>query len=371
MAETRFAGEPLRVLRARVARARTAARRAPGTLLGIADDGLHVACGDGRARGARAAARRQAAGVRARFRERHAPRRHCGSAHETHRNRTPQPAAAPRAPCARRGNARRTRRSRCTPSSTRDVPPTSRWKPRTSAPIARRCARSRSARCAGICASRPRSRRSSTGRSMNSSPQLAALLVTAAHQVEYSRGAAEAQVHLAVDASRVVGEGRASGVVNAVLRRFVGAARASCWRPSMRIPAQRHAHPRWLRGCGDRGMGRSARSRSCGQQPASAHGAARRSRAVARRRISCARGARWAARRTRSSGTTPPSCSSGRSPCRRCRGSMRVRVSVQDAARSSPRRCSMRKPACACWMPALRRAARRCTSRSARPISPS
>ncbi len=53
------------------------------------------------------------------------------------------------------------------------------------------------------------------------SPRLAALLVTAAHQVEYSRGAAEAQVHLAVDASRVLGEGRASGVVNAVMRRFV------------------------------------------------------------------------------------------------------------------------------------------------------
>ena len=53
------------------------------------------------------------------------------------------------------------------------------------------------------------------------SPKLAALLVTTAHQVEYSRGAAEAQVHLAVDASRVIGEGRASGVVNAVLRKFV------------------------------------------------------------------------------------------------------------------------------------------------------
>ena len=41
------------------------------------------------------------------------------------------------------------------------------------------------------------------------SPQLAALLVTAAHQVEYSRGAPEAQVHLAVDASRIVGRRRA------------------------------------------------------------------------------------------------------------------------------------------------------------------
>jgi 16S rRNA (cytosine967-C5)-methyltransferase len=77
------------------------------------------------------------------------------------------------------------------------------------------------------------------------SPRLAALLVTAAHQVEYSRGAAEAQVHLAVDASRVLGEGRASGVVNAVLRRFV-AQRAELLGVVDAEPAQQHAHPRWL-----------------------------------------------------------------------------------------------------------------------------
>jgi 16S rRNA (cytosine967-C5)-methyltransferase len=77
------------------------------------------------------------------------------------------------------------------------------------------------------------------------SPQLAALLVTAAHQVEYSRGAAEAQVHLAVDASRIVGEGRASGMVNAVLRRFV-ASRAELLAAVDEDPARRHAHPRWM-----------------------------------------------------------------------------------------------------------------------------
>jgi 16S rRNA (cytosine967-C5)-methyltransferase len=77
------------------------------------------------------------------------------------------------------------------------------------------------------------------------SPRLAALLVTAAHQVEYSRGAAEAQVHLAVDASRVLGEGRASGVVNAVLRRFV-AQRPELLARADEDLAQRHAHPRWL-----------------------------------------------------------------------------------------------------------------------------
>jgi 16S rRNA (cytosine967-C5)-methyltransferase len=77
------------------------------------------------------------------------------------------------------------------------------------------------------------------------SPKLAALLVTAAHQVEYSRGAAETQVHLAVDASRIIGESRASGMVNAVLRRFV-AARADLLAAADAEPAQRNAHPRWL-----------------------------------------------------------------------------------------------------------------------------
>jgi 16S rRNA (cytosine967-C5)-methyltransferase len=77
------------------------------------------------------------------------------------------------------------------------------------------------------------------------SPPLAALLVTAAHQVEYSRGAAEAQVHLAVDASRIIGEPRASGMVNAVLRRFVAERQVLLGQADADL-AQRHAHPRWL-----------------------------------------------------------------------------------------------------------------------------
>ncbi|MBC8025159.1 MAG: 16S rRNA (cytosine(967)-C(5))-methyltransferase RsmB [Steroidobacteraceae bacterium] len=77
------------------------------------------------------------------------------------------------------------------------------------------------------------------------SPKLAALLVTAAHQVEYSRGAPEAQVHLAVDASRIVGEPRASGFVNAVLRKFT-AQRAELLTTVDTDTAQRHAHPRWF-----------------------------------------------------------------------------------------------------------------------------
>jgi len=48
VAETRFAGEPLRVLRASVADGTGSdAATTPGTLLGIADDGLRVACGTG------------------------------------------------------------------------------------------------------------------------------------------------------------------------------------------------------------------------------------------------------------------------------------------------------------------------------------
>jgi 16S rRNA (cytosine967-C5)-methyltransferase len=77
------------------------------------------------------------------------------------------------------------------------------------------------------------------------SPKLSALLVTAAHQVEYSRGAPEAQVHLAVDASRIIDEPRASGMVNAVLRKFV-AQRAALLAEVDRDPARLHAHPRWL-----------------------------------------------------------------------------------------------------------------------------
>jgi 16S rRNA (cytosine967-C5)-methyltransferase len=76
-------------------------------------------------------------------------------------------------------------------------------------------------------------------------PMLASLLVTAAHQVEYSRGPAEASVHLAVDATRMAGEARASGFVNAVLRRFV-AERAALFAPVDADPASRHAHPAWL-----------------------------------------------------------------------------------------------------------------------------
>ena len=46
VAETMFAGESLRILRARIA-AENGEHATPGTLLGLADDGLRVACGQG------------------------------------------------------------------------------------------------------------------------------------------------------------------------------------------------------------------------------------------------------------------------------------------------------------------------------------
>ena len=46
IAETSLAGEPLKLLRAQVAR-HTGNDTPPGTVFGIADDGLHVACGEG------------------------------------------------------------------------------------------------------------------------------------------------------------------------------------------------------------------------------------------------------------------------------------------------------------------------------------
>jgi 16S rRNA (cytosine967-C5)-methyltransferase len=71
------------------------------------------------------------------------------------------------------------------------------------------------------------------------------LLVVAAHQVEYSRNAPEATVHAAVDAARLIGMGRATGLVNAVLRRFVRERSALLKRIDASLPA-RTAHPEWL-----------------------------------------------------------------------------------------------------------------------------
>jgi 16S rRNA (cytosine967-C5)-methyltransferase len=79
-----------------------------------------------------------------------------------------------------------------------------------------------------------------------SPPELAALLVVAAHQVVYSRGAPEVSVHLAVDATRGLGRERASGFVNAVLRRFVRERDARLAAADASSRAARSAHPQWL-----------------------------------------------------------------------------------------------------------------------------
>jgi 16S rRNA (cytosine967-C5)-methyltransferase len=71
------------------------------------------------------------------------------------------------------------------------------------------------------------------------------LLVTAAHQIEYSRAAPALVASLAVDATRLLGQPRASGLVNAVLRRFVRERQALLARADS-DPAVAAAHPAWL-----------------------------------------------------------------------------------------------------------------------------
>ncbi len=72
-----------------------------------------------------------------------------------------------------------------------------------------------------------------------------ALLMCAAHQIEYSRNVPQQTVHAAVDAARLLRQGHASGLVNAVLRKFV-LQRETLFARVDRDPARRTAHPRWL-----------------------------------------------------------------------------------------------------------------------------
>jgi len=75
--------------------------------------------------------------------------------------------------------------------------------------------------------------------------RLHALLVASAHQVEYSRNAPQATVHAAVDAARILKEERATGLVNAVLRRFVTERARLFGRVDAELSG-RTAHPSWL-----------------------------------------------------------------------------------------------------------------------------
>lgn len=75
--------------------------------------------------------------------------------------------------------------------------------------------------------------------------EIHALLVTAAYQIEYSRDAAAPIVNLAVDATRLLAQPRAAGLVNAVLRRFVRE-RKTLLSDADTDPAVCTAHPAWL-----------------------------------------------------------------------------------------------------------------------------
>ena len=76
-------------------------------------------------------------------------------------------------------------------------------------------------------------------------PDVRALLVVGAHQIAYSRNAPQLMVHWAVDATRLLDRGHASGLVNAVLRRFVAERTELLAKTDGKLP-QRTAHPAWL-----------------------------------------------------------------------------------------------------------------------------
>jgi 16S rRNA (cytosine967-C5)-methyltransferase len=76
-------------------------------------------------------------------------------------------------------------------------------------------------------------------------PEIRALLATALHQIEYSRNPLHSTVDAAVDASRVLRQERAAGLVNGVLRRFTREKGALLARADQDL-ATRTAHPQWL-----------------------------------------------------------------------------------------------------------------------------
>jgi 16S rRNA (cytosine967-C5)-methyltransferase len=76
-------------------------------------------------------------------------------------------------------------------------------------------------------------------------PRVHALLAVSAHQIEYSRNVPEQTVHAAVDAARILASERATGLVNAVLRRYLTEHAALLKRVDEDLPG-RSAHPAWL-----------------------------------------------------------------------------------------------------------------------------
>ena len=75
--------------------------------------------------------------------------------------------------------------------------------------------------------------------------EIRALLVTSAHQIEYSRNPVHATVLAAVDATRILKCPGASGLVNAVLRRYLSE-RAALLAEIDKEIGPRTAHPAWL-----------------------------------------------------------------------------------------------------------------------------
>jgi 16S rRNA (cytosine967-C5)-methyltransferase len=76
-------------------------------------------------------------------------------------------------------------------------------------------------------------------------PELHSLLVASSHQIQYSRNPLQITVHAAVDAARLLKSERATGLVNAVLRRFGREHDALLTRVDEKLEG-RTAHPSWL-----------------------------------------------------------------------------------------------------------------------------
>jgi 16S rRNA (cytosine967-C5)-methyltransferase len=76
-------------------------------------------------------------------------------------------------------------------------------------------------------------------------PLVRAVLTVALHQIEYSRARPESVVNIAVDAVRSLGQSKASGFANALLRRYLRDRESLNARIDRSDPA-RFAHPRWL-----------------------------------------------------------------------------------------------------------------------------
>ena len=279
----------------------------------------------------------------------------------------PAAAASRRASAMRRApKPWRTRRSPCTPWCTRAVPPTR----------ALEDAQSRGDRAAvraiALGTLRWYLRLAPALESLVSrpfdelSPKLAALLVTAAHQVEYSRGAPEAQVHLAVDASRVVGRGarqrhgqRGAASLRGAARRVV-----SCRRRGPRAGATRIRAGWSMKSPPPGANARRSLLAANNQHPPMALRVDPAQLTVA----DFLRAWRALGREAHAVEWNPEAVVLEHpAAVQMLPGFESGAVSVQDCARAAGRAaCSTRGPACACSMPARHPAARHCTLPNAR-----